>query len=1053
MKVFFSNRVEKLYERLKGSLFHNTQPFSRRLVVVSTQSVKSWLMLAMAKDPDLGVGAGFEIAYLEEAIDKFSRAAKIPSQTELALSIEAEIRRLIEESQEELWKPLFSYIGKLTRKGERRLIALSDSLARLFLQYGLFGARMITRWDSSWQAELWRLVHAKRSWSYSAQALEEADLRQDVHYDVHLFSLSFLSRAHVSFFTRAARSIPVHFYMLSPCQSFWSDLHKGEGNPLLAHFGRLGREMAKCFEDSDSETDYVIPEVALENACYSELVFDDLDLEEGPLTLLKAIQTDMLLLREPTEPIALPADDSIQVHAAVSRRREVEILYDRLLHALDQGVEPKDIIVMAPKIMDYEPYIHSIFGAGEQRVPYHLLDSKFLSESLLVQGFLHLLRIPSGRWDAASIMQLFSFPAFQKSRQMTGEDVQVLKDLLIEVGVNWGEDAAHRDEMLRHDHAQEAKSSSAGTWEHGIGRLVENLAVSDGQTPLLEASQGVLLGRFLELIHSMRKTLRPLTDGTRLSWKAWSDYLHDLLQTYFGIDEEVQKDDEARGLWSALSRLRRAGRSFPDDMFTFNTVRRHLESCLDKEDLHAGESQLNAISFCSMLPMRAIPAQVICLLGMDESAFPRTEPKQSLDVLNGRPDADYRPTQMDYDRFLFLEALLSARKQLYLSYVYVENSKERPCSTLVSELLSYITSSYALNVEVYKHPFQAFDKSYFNTEARYQGYSRRNYGRALAFYGTQKKNPHRFIPEFTSYEPAEVPTETTVDLRQLAAFARNPLKTYFNQMGIYFSEDEELKSEEAFMLSRLDLSILKKEALGKGLEEIVLQADKKGLLPGGTFREFAIGKLTEGVAELEENLAACGVSPQEIFQVHLTESCDSPLMLENGDWEVPALKLHSVTIVGTLTDVSKKGLIFHGKNDKAHILKTWPQFLVFLCVRHYFSAEEQLLLAKNGKAKSPWFSDPKPELERYVDYYLQARHQVSPLLPEWTHDLIHLEGPALQEKIRGSLTNDFNPIYNDYLIWMANGTDIPIASEWKTRGIDLFAPLYDAWYKKASRKT
>jgi exodeoxyribonuclease V gamma subunit len=38
------------------------------------------------------------------------------------------------------------------------------------------------------------------------------------------------------------------------------------------------------------------------------------------------------------------------------------------------------------------------------------------------------------------------------------------------------------------------------------------------------------------------------------------------------------------------------------------------------------------ITFCSLLPMRSIPASVICLLGMNDGAFPRQSPPPSFDL-------------------------------------------------------------------------------------------------------------------------------------------------------------------------------------------------------------------------------------------------------------------------------------------------------------------------------------------------------------------------------------------------------------------------------------
>src|SRR5690606_21951044 len=98
-----------------------------------------------------------------------------------------------------------------------------------------------------------------------------------------------------------------------------------------------------------------------------------------------------------------------------------------------------------------------------------------------------------------------------------------------------------------------------------------------------------------------------------------------------------------------------------EQTFPFSSIRRHLETALKEQRVCYRESHLNAIRFCSLLPMRALPAKVIVLLGLQEGAFPRREKVVNLDMLYGNSLADYCPSQIDFDRYLFLEALVSAR--------------------------------------------------------------------------------------------------------------------------------------------------------------------------------------------------------------------------------------------------------------------------------------------------------------------------------------------------------------------------------------------------------
>ena len=69
--------------------------------------------------------------------------------------------------------------------------------------------------------------------------------------------------------------------------------------------------------------------------------------------------------------------------------------------------------------------------------------------------------------------------------------------------------------------------------------------------------------------------------------------------------------------------------------------------------------------------MRSIPFRVVALVGMCDGAFPRQSRSPGFDLIARSPRRGDRSLR-DEDRYLFLEAILSARDCLYLSYVGTE---------------------------------------------------------------------------------------------------------------------------------------------------------------------------------------------------------------------------------------------------------------------------------------------------------------------------------------------------------------------------------------------
>ncbi|MBF0233109.1 MAG: exodeoxyribonuclease V subunit gamma, partial [Desulfamplus sp.] len=106
------------------------------------------------------------------------------------------------------------------------------------------------------------------------------------------------------------------------------------------------------------------------------------------------------------------------------------------------------------------------------------------------------------------------------------------------------------------------------------------------------------------------------------------------------------------------------------------------------------------VNFCTMMPMRAIPFRIVCLLGMNDGAYPRSKPPLDFDLMS-MPGC-YRPgdrSRREDDRYLFLEALLSAREKLYISYIgrSVRDNSQRVPSVLVGQLRDYIASGWQIS--------------------------------------------------------------------------------------------------------------------------------------------------------------------------------------------------------------------------------------------------------------------------------------------------------------------------------------------------------------------
>ncbi|BBI63158.1 hypothetical protein HSBAA_44640 [Vreelandella sulfidaeris] len=149
-------------------------------------------------------------------------------------------------------------------------------------------------------------------------------------------------------------------------------------------------------------------------------------------------------------------------------------------------------------------------------------------------------------------------------------------------------------------------------------------------------------------------------------------------------------------------------------------VREHWLGQIDEHSL-SQRFLAGAVNFATLMPMRAIPFKHVCLLGMNDGEYPRSQPPLDFDLMG----SDYRPgdrSRREDDRYLFLEALLSARQQLYISWVgrsQIDNSPMPP-SVLVGQLRDHLAAGWRtqtgeplLDALTTEHPLQPFSRRYF----------------------------------------------------------------------------------------------------------------------------------------------------------------------------------------------------------------------------------------------------------------------------------------------------------------------------------------------------
>jgi exodeoxyribonuclease V gamma subunit len=267
--------------------------------------------------------------------------------------------------------------------------------------------------------------------------------------------------------------------------------------------------------------------------------------------------------------------------------------------------------------------------------------------------------------------------------------------------------------------------------------------------------------------------------------KAWAELLEGVATALFAEDDESgQASRMLRGAFAELHEL--ATLSGYESAIPLKTVRRELAGLLLKGTPAVGFLR-RGVTFAELVPLRSIPFRVVCLVGMSEDAFPRSDSRPSFDLTReARLPGDRN--KRDDDRHAFLQAILCARDRLIITYGAPSGSSrtEANPSPVVWELCETANRYYQQPggepvLEATSHPLHAFDSAYFDggelpqsASERYlqiaQALSERAVERAPVELGAERVGPEQKVSvgELTSW--LWNPIESFIDKVLLARF-------------------------------------------------------------------------------------------------------------------------------------------------------------------------------------------------------------------------------------------------------------------------------------------
>lgn len=826
-----------------------------------------------------------------------------------------------------------------TQKAQLKCYQFAVQLADLFEQYLVFRPDWLDHWQQGnfelnpldqhtsansqnnaiqqmhrWQGKLW--FQLQQQIPYNPRTLIQqagknlTNNKAALPTRVSFFGINAMAPMWLSFIEKLSEHTQVHFFHLNPCADYWGDiqtekqafkhieqwlalddeLSQNMGNPLLANLGQQGREFLSLLQQVST---------------YAIDAFEAIEEQHKTPSsnpILQRIQQDILHLSDQRTAgehhtsgnIEKVIDDSITITSAHSPLREVQGLHDWLLAQLneDDTLTPKDILVMCPQVEKYAPFIDAVFTRGWQELdskipplPCSIADRVTKNSDPIVAAFLELLSVPDSRFEVNQLLAFLRVNAVQEKFNFSQSDLDKITLWLQQATIHWGLNNEHKALVLGVD-----EHDGTFTWEQGLQRLMRGFAFADEDdifqnqrlVACVEGDDVLLLGQLMWVLEQLQWHAKQLLKARTPS--QWQHYLTQLFDSCFSHTEE----DSQRLIYQAINQLvEYCQAAHFEQKIDFLLIKDFLSQHFSEPD-PGRQFMVGQVTFCSMLPMRSIPFKVIAILGLNDGEYPRQRTPTTFDLMQQTKARIGDRSRRGDDRYLFLEALISARKALYLSYQghNIKNNAPLQPSLVLKELFDYLTNAYGWCFDVEKNndirqlPMQAF------SEKNYQGTLPSFNGKWLDLIHRQATTDVLKIePPSGKDEQASVVNTKNITITELIRFFQHPAK-YFAEQQLNLSLVEHtvlLDDVEPFQPDQLISYLYKQDLLAAKLdqtsssEQQQLQCEKltqhyelSGKLPNLPSTEHVLKEWQNNADEFAHFILQQGLTAVQTYQGTLT---------------------------------------------------------------------------------------------------------------------------------------------------------------------------------------
>ena len=722
---------------------------------------------------------------------------------------------------------------------------------------------------------------------------------------VHLFANSAPSPIMLRALRAIAATKPVVVYLLEPTEAFLDGSQvrrkgsvrqlseRGYSHPMLFGGGHQTLELRSLLEREFGQ-------VLEQREPAEPAVF-----EAESASLLRIVQ-ERLAQAEPrglggfaapaSEHDRLLKDESILVLKTVDDRRQVEVLRDQLLALFAEGqVSPDEVVVMSPRLADFAPLVRQLFdgvglASGKNRAPsisYVMVSDMGGEQRPIAAALSLLLEAATGRFDATFCHRWLTLGAVMQAWGLPDDISELATVWFGESNARWGID--EDDRQARVDNVGGRMGMEAGIERMALGLLTGARPEALRERAPAAVAGGVQtrdLAAAVEALDAVASAVRVFREGYGgRSVSNWVESVRGWLGSWFSGKKFTEDRYYVERVMDALAEQSTEASSVEITAAAFAEVlQAELERVRNQE-----RKQGAGVTFCSLVPMRAIPFKVVVLMGLEAAAFPRKTDDDRLQPLVHLQKGSKQfcdPDASREDRHLFLEAFGMARERFWVIANGFEAKSGEPLaeSAPVLELMECVRLVLGDAVPVsggaeLRRPQEQAARALLPAQATYR----------------------RGVSVEACAAPSEVPAATVEPkmlLRELLQAMTEPLRLFTTKvLRVPLEEEETVSSEDPNGLAYLTVfeeskrwvktateaalgsESEREEALAQKVEALDAEYAAAGAVAKGYLGLGAVDGLKERLSSLDGLLASLGVVERpwkELGRGALDEQEESP---------------------------------------------------------------------------------------------------------------------------------------------------------------------------------